>query len=169
MAKYLSMTGSYASIDQIYPFLGNSQFSELSWARCKRIQTFGKTLTQRLKALIEADGYPVKLINTWHSYYFYIKYPCSQEINMHTELEKLKIVSDLPAFYCDSFGFDFLALTCVPVLEQTTNNYMYRFSTPDMEVESIDSFLDFFAIFLKVFNEKLTKISAPGSSRSQDT
>ena len=159
IASYLSLTGSYATIDQMYPFLGNSQFVSITSHRCERMRKFGKVLTANLESLINEQSYPFSILKTWHSYYFYLEYPSSIEVSMQNEFEKIKIISGVPAFYCDSFGFDFLAFTCVPVLNKQTNNYLYRFSTPDLGLESMDSIIDFFAIFLKNLNDKVTKLS----------
>jgi hypothetical protein len=159
IASYLSITGSYAAIDQMYPFLGNSQFVNITSNRCERIKKFGKVLTAKLELLTKEQSYPFSILKTWHSYYFYLEYPSSIEVNMQNEFEKIKIISGIPSFYCDSFGFDFLAFTCVPVLNKQNNNYLYRFSTPDLGLESMDSIIDFFAIFLKNLNDKLTKLS----------
>jgi hypothetical protein len=159
LAKYLSTTGSYASIDQIYPFLGNPQFIKIAKTRAERTQQLGTALTEQLQELIKEKDYSVSIIKTWHSHYFYLKYPSSEEISMQNEFEKLKLVTEIPAFFCDSFGFDFLTLTCVPILESTSNSYMYRFSVPDMEIESIEFIIDFFSTFLKKLNEKLLTIS----------
>lgn len=159
LAKYLSTTGSYASIDQIYPFLGNPEFIKISNSRSERIRNFGTALTEGLQKLIKVEHYSVSVIQTWHSHYFYLKYPSSKEIDMHNEFEKLKMITEIPAFYCDSFGFDFLTLTCLPILDSTSNSYMYRFSVPDLELESIDFVIDFFSKFLKKLNEKLSTFS----------
>ncbi|GEM_PF-2503339 len=159
LAKCLSLTGSYASIDQVYPFLGNPEFVTLSSNRNKRIQKFGRLLTDGVQKIISEKEYYFSVISTWHSYYFYLKYPSVTELNMHLEFEKLKLLSNVHATYCDSFGFDFLTLTCVPVIESVSNHYMYRFSCPDLSEEALATVLEFFSMFLDRLNKKLPSIS----------
>lgn len=126
----LSYAGLLAVHEQIYPFLWDEDFLRLTAARTERIRQNTQYLTTELSSFIKNLKHPLRLKILDHNLFFGIFYEGKADHHPEKFL-KLSYLHQIPAKYCDSFGFDFLSLTNVVSFHESTQESSLRFCSGD--------------------------------------
>lgn len=147
----LSYCGSLAIHENIYPFLWDKTFLSLSSQRVQRIRSNTRYLVTELEPYLKTINPLIRICYYQHGLFFRMYYPKKDDLMPHVFL-KLSLLHQIPARFCDSFGFDFPSLNNVLSFYEKTQESSLRFCPGDNEdiKESLLKLLkDYFAVFLQ--------------------
>ena len=136
--------------EQVYPFLWDETFLKLTEARTERIRANTKYLTDELSSYIKELKHPLRLKILDHGLFFGIFYQGKADHHPEKFL-KLSMMHQVPAKYCDSFGFDFLSLTNVVSYHENIQESSLRFCSGD-NTEQIEEALKLIKDYLAFFD-----------------
>ncbi len=145
----LSYAGLLAVHEQIYPFLWDDEFLKLTSERTERIRENTKFFTQELAPFLKTLKHPMRLKLLDHNLFFGVYYEGKADHHPEKFL-KLSLLHQVPAKYCDSFGFDFLSLTNVVSFHESTQESSLRFCSGDdteHQKDSLQLIKDYLAFF----------------------
>lgn len=145
----LSYAGLLAVHEQVYPFLWDEEFLKLSEARTERIRANTKYFTDELAPYLKTLKHPMRLKLLHHGLFFGVYYEGKADHHPEKFL-KLSFMHQVPAKYCDSFGFDFLSLTNVISFHESTQESSLRFCSGDDTEHRQDALMlikDYLAFF----------------------
>lgn len=145
----LSYAGLLAVHEQLYPFLWDEEFLKLTEARTERIRANTKYFTEELAAYLPKLKHPMRLKILDHGLFFGVYYEGKADHHPEKFL-KLSMMHQIPAKYCDSFGFDFLSLTNVISFHESTQESSLRFCSGDdteHRQDSLQLIKDYLAFF----------------------
>lgn len=145
----LSYAGLLAVHEQVYPFLWDETFLKLTEARTERIRANTKFLTDELSSYIKELKHPLRLKILDHGLFFGVFYQGKADHHPEKFL-RLSYMHQVPAKYCDSFGFDFLSLTNVVSFHENIQESSLRFCSGDngeQKEDSLKLIKDYLAFF----------------------
>lgn len=148
----LSYAGLLAVHEQIFPFLWDKEFIKLTEARTERIRANTKYLTTELAKFIKELKHPLRLKILDHGLFFGVFYQGKADHHPEKFL-KLSMMHQVPAKYCDSFGFDFLSLTNVVSFHENIQESSLRFCSGD-NIEQIEDSLKLIKDYLVFFDQR---------------
>src|SRR5690606_25276202 len=105
----LSYAGLLAVHEQIYPFLWDEKFLDITAKRTERIRRNTEFLIGELNKFLPTLKNPMRLKTFEHGLFFGVFYKGQPDYHPEKFL-KLAMLNQVPAKHCDSFGFDFLSL-----------------------------------------------------------
>lgn len=147
-----SYTGLLAVHEQVYPFLWDAEFLRLTEARTERIRSNTKFITSELVDFFKQLKHPLRLKVLDHGLFFSVFY--QGQADHHPEkFLKLSYMHQIPAKYCDSFGFDFLSLTNVVSFHENLQEYSLRFCSGD-NTEQVKDNLSLIKDYLAFFDQR---------------
>lgn len=154
--KFLLETLSYAGLlavhEQIYPFLWDKKFLDLTEARTERIRQNTNYLIKELKPFLETLKHPMWLKTFDHGLFFGVFYKGQHDYHPEKFL-KLAMLNQVSAKHCDSFGFDFLTLTNVISYYENSDESALRFCSGD-NTESIADAAKLIKDYLSFFDQR---------------
>lgn len=140
--KFFLETFSYSGLlavhEQLYPFLWDETFLKLTEARTERIKSNTSYLTKELSEFFKELKHPLRLQTPNHGLFFNIHYKGKADHHPDKFL-RLSFLHQVPAKYCDSFGFDFLSLTNVVSFYENVQESSLRFCSGDNTEQVADS------------------------------
>jgi hypothetical protein len=145
----LSYAGLLAVHEQIYPFLWDEDFLKLTSERTERIRENTKFFTQELAPFLKTLKHPMRLKLLDHNLFFGVYYEGKADHHPEKFL-KFSLMHQVPAKYCDSFGFDFLSLTNVVSFHESTQESSLRFCSGDdteHRADTLQLIKDYLAFF----------------------
>lgn len=148
----LSYSGLLAVHEQLYPFLWDETFLKLTEARTERIRANTKFLTDGLAIYIKELKHPLRLKILDHGLFFCVFYQGKADHHPEKFL-KLAFMHQVPAKYCDSFGFDFLSLTNVVSFHENIQESSLRFCSGD-NTEQVEDVLKLIKDYLAFFDQR---------------
>lgn len=149
----LSYAGLLAVHEQVYPFLWDDEFLKLTAARTERIRENTKFLVNSLDPFLKSLKHPMRLKSFDHNLFFALYHEAHAEHHA-TKFLKLAIMNQVPAKYCDSFGFDFLSLTNVLSYHLLTQESSLRFCSGD-DSEHREDTLKLIKDYLVFFDQQI--------------
>lgn len=148
----LSYTGLLAVHEQVYPFLWDDKFLRLTEARTERIRSNTRFITSELESFFKELKHPLRLRVLDHGLFFAVFY--QGQADHHPEkFLKLSYMHQVPAKYCDSFGFDFLSLTNVVSFHENLQESSLRFCSGD-NTEQVKDNLSLIKDYLAFFDQR---------------
>jgi hypothetical protein len=147
----LSYCGSLAIHENIYPFLWDKKFLDLTSNRVERIRSNTRYLVNELDPYLKSINPLIRVTCYQHELYFGVYYPKKDDLMPEIFL-KLSILHQIPSRFCDSFGFDFPSLTNVLSNYEKSQESALRFCPGDNEdiKENLLKLLkDYFAVFFR--------------------
>lgn len=148
----LSYAGLLAVHEQIYPFLWDEDFLKLTSERTERIRENTKYFTDELAPFLKTLKHPMRLKLLDHQLFFGVYYEGKADHHPEKFL-KLSLMHQIPAKYCDSFGFDFLSLTNVVSFHESTQESSLRFCSGD-DTEHREDTLQLIKDYLAFFDQR---------------
>lgn len=147
-----SYTGLLAVHEQVYPFLWDEEFLRLTEARTERIRANTKFLTTHLEDYFKELKHPLRLKILDHGLFFGVFYQGKADHHPEKFL-RLSYMHQVPAKYCDSFGFDFLSLTNVVSFHENIQESSLRFCSGD-NTEQVEDSLKLIKDYLAFFDQR---------------
>jgi hypothetical protein len=154
--KFLLETLSYGGLlavqEQLYPFLWDETFLKLTEARTERIRSNTNYITNELGKFFKELKHPLRLKILHHGLFFGVFY--QGQADHHPEkFLRLSYMHQVPAKYCDSFGFDFLSLTNVVSYHENIQESSLRFCSGD-NTEQVAESLKLIQDYLVFFDQR---------------
>lgn len=128
-----AILGVGLSVDQFYPFLGDSQINRLNLARVNRIKSNYELYIEGID--VASDKCFIQ--ETPHKLFFFVKYKYPVKMNAELFL-KLNQVFQLNGKYCDSFGFDYMTHGNIIKYENGDEYTVVRITCPDYSLSDIE-------------------------------
>lgn len=148
----LSYSGLLAVHEQLYPFLWDETFLKLTEARTERIRANTRFITSELSTFFKELNHPLRLQIPEHGLFFCIHYK-GQADHHPDKFLKLSYMHQVPAKYCDSFGFDFLSLTNVVSFYENIQESSLRFCSGD-NIEQVSESVKLIKDYLVFFDRR---------------
>jgi hypothetical protein len=130
LLETLSFAGLLAVHEQVYPFLWDEEFLKLTAERTERIRSNTAFFTEQLEPYLKSLKNPMRIKHFHHGLFFGVYYDGKKDHHPEKFL-KLSIMHQVPAKYCDSFGFDFISLTNVVSFYESSQESLLRFCSGD--------------------------------------
>ncbi len=118
--------GNFPSIDSIYPFLTSPEIGARNVARLARIRANNLSLSK----FLTKQGKDVELRP--HGYFLELRRVGMGKSRVAMAASKLRLVTDFPVYYSDSFGFDFSAVTTYRDYHSKKDYECLRIAAPDL-------------------------------------
>ncbi len=130
LVESLSLGGLLAVHEDLYPFLWDPEFLRLTAARTARIQTTTRAIVGALEPFLAARSERLRIERFGHDLFFIVYYR-GGSAHCPDAFVELARDADVPARYCDSFGFDFPSLTNVILRHPETGECSIRICSGD--------------------------------------
>ena len=129
VALQISLMGAFAPIKQVYPFLFNQEFKDVTTERTNMIRNNCQQMTKNLEAFLKQSGLGLELY--MHDLHLIIIYQSERLalLKLGKIFLKLCHMNNIEGRFCDSFGFDFFSLTNFGRCDNSGRGYL-RFCPP---------------------------------------
>ena len=151
LQETLSYSGLLANLEQIYPFLWDKSFLDLTTTRTESIRSNTKFLELKIDCFLKKRKKVMKLRTFDHALYLLITMPAISKIHAEKFI-KLSLMHQVPAKYCNSFGFDFVSLSNFIMTNDKTNEISLRIC-PGADTEKIEDAFEFIKDYIEVLDE----------------
>lgn len=154
LLKTLSYSGLLATLEHIYPFLWDKTFLDLTAARSERIRSNTKFLEPRIENFLQERKKVMKLRTFDHALYFLVTLPATSKIHQDKFL-KLAFMHQVPAKFCNSFGFDFVSLSNFIMTHDKSGEISLRICSGD-DTERVGDVLELIKNYIGLLDEAET-------------